>query len=69
MAKLTEQTLIDQVTVDEWGNVGVRERTDVLRDGEVVASSYHRRVLAHDAPIPSDEDVRVRAIAEAARQG
>jgi hypothetical protein len=63
---LTEETVIDQLVIDEHGNVMIRAATRILRDGEVVAATYHRRVLGplDDASAEPDE---VRAIAEVVR--
>lgn len=67
MAELTERTEVDQITTDQYGNVMVRQRTDILRGKEVVHSSYHR--LSYG---PQDDlkgaDKRVKAIAEIARK-
>jgi hypothetical protein len=65
---LTEQTIIDQISADEYGNVSVRARTDILRDGEVVSSTFHRHVVGAGDPL-DDEDERVQAIAKVARKG
>lgn len=63
---LTEQTITDQIVIDEHGNVGLRTATRILRDGEVVAETYHRRVLGPLADVSSESD-EVRAIAELVR--
>lgn len=65
---LTERTIIDQISADEFGNVSVRQRTDILRDGEVVSFTYHRHVVGPDDPL-KDQDDRVAAIARVARKG
>ena len=64
---ITEDSVIDQITADEHGNVSVRRALRVLRDGVVIATTYHRHVVDHDADL-SGEDPRVRAIATAARK-
>lgn len=64
---LTEQTITDQISADEFGRVSVRQRTDILRDGQVISYSYHRHIV-----LPSDdlkkEDEKVAAIAKIARK-
>jgi hypothetical protein len=65
---LTERTIIDQISVDEFGNVSVRQRTDILRDGEVVSSTNHRHVIGPEDSL-KDEDERVQRIAKEARKG
>ncbi len=65
---LNERTIIDQISADEYGNVNVRRRTDILKDGEVVASTVHRHVLGPNDPLDG-EDKRVQEIAKVARKG
>jgi hypothetical protein len=64
---LKERDVIDQISADEYGNVSVRTRTDILRDGEVVSYTYHRRVIGPNDDL-KDVDPRVAAIAKAARK-
>lgn len=59
---LSEETVVDQVTVEELGNINIRTVTRVLRDGEVIAESYHRRVLTPGEDVEG-MDTRVVAIA------
>jgi len=42
---LTEQKVIDQITVVEDGTVLYREATRILKDGEQIAQTYHRSSL------------------------
>jgi hypothetical protein len=42
---LTETKTIDKIEVTEMGTIQVREVTRIEKDGEVVASSFHRWVL------------------------
>jgi len=65
---LTEESVIDQITVDEFGNVNVRRSDRVLRDGVVIAQTYHRHVVAVDAVLTT-QDARVAAIAVEGRKG
>jgi hypothetical protein len=62
---LTERETVDLIS-EESGTVFVRTRTDILKDGQVVGSSYHRRPITPDDDIKG-EDKRVQAIAKAAR--
>lgn len=64
---LTERTIIDQISSDEFGNVNVRARTDILRDGAVVSFTYHRHVLGPDDDLKG-QDERVQRIAKEARK-
>lgn len=66
---LTEQTIIDKLEVLPSGDVQVREANQVLKDGVVVASQYHRRVISISDPDPdlSWMDDASRAVVEAAR--
>ena len=62
---LTEVSVIDQITVDEFGNVNVRRSDRVLRDGVVIAQTYHRHVIA-PGDDDSEEAPRVQALTKAA---
>jgi len=42
---LTEQKVIDQITVVADGTVFYREATRILKDGEQIAQTYHRTSL------------------------
>lgn len=66
---LTEQTIIDKLEVLPSGDVQVREANQVLKDGAVIASQYHRRVVSISDPNPdlSWMDEASRAVVEAAR--
>jgi len=65
---LTEESVIDQITVDEFGNVNVRRSDRVLRDGVVIAQTYHRHVVSLDDALTT-QDPRVQAIAVVGRKG
>ena len=43
---LTEEKVIDQITVVENGTVQYREATRIIKDGEQIAQTYHRSSLA-----------------------
>lgn len=62
---LTEETVIDQVLVDESGIIFVRSRTDVLRDGATIASTYHRASYEPGVDL-SKESAKVQGIAAVA---
>lgn len=66
---LTEQTTTDKLEVLADGTVQVREANQVLRDGQVIAQTYHRYVISiMDAnPDLSRLDEASLAIVEAAR--
>lgn len=65
---LSRESVIDQITVDEAGNVSVRRADRILEGGEVISVRYHRHVLAPGDDL-SGEDPRVVTIAEAAWAG
>ncbi|UOF81585.1 hypothetical protein [Bacteriophage sp.] len=62
---LTKNVLIDKIEVVENGIVQVRERTDVLEDGNVLSSSFHRWTLTPGQDLAGQAD-NVKAIATAA---
>jgi hypothetical protein len=59
---LTEETVVDQITVLEDEQIQVRRATIVLRDGAEISRTYHRHVVAPGDDV-SAEDVRVRDVA------
>lgn len=61
---LTEETVVDKIETLESGCVQVRTAARVLKDGEVLATSYHRHVVAPGDDY-SNEDSRVAAICAA----
>ena len=61
---LTKTTVEDRIETLENGCVQVRTATRIMDDGKVVASSFHRHVVAPGQDY-SPEDPRVRAICEA----
>ena len=66
---LTEQTIIDKLEVLPSGDVQVREANQVVKDGAVIASQFHRRVISISDPDPdlSWMDDASRAVVVAAR--
>ena len=61
---IIEQSIIDQISVDIAGNISVRRDDQVLRDGAVIASSFHRHVLTPGDDL-TGQDARVVAVATA----
>ena len=59
---LTEQSVIDQITILEDGQIQVRRADKVLKDGVEVASTYHRHVVVPGAAL-GGEDTRVSQVA------
>ena len=58
---LTEETIVDQITVLYDGQIQVRQSTIVYRDGSELSRTYHRHVIAPGDDLGS-EDTRVQAI-------
>lgn len=66
MATLTEETVIDRVELTpETGLVQVRMVTRVRRDGEVIASSYHRTSIEKNADTIEHQPAVVKMLAKA----
>jgi len=61
---LTEQSVADKIEVLENGCVQVRVANRVLRDGEVIATTFHRHVITPGQDY-SAEDARVQAVCAA----
>lgn len=61
---LNKTTKIDKIEVVESGHVQIRERTDIIEDGNVISSTYHRRVLS-PGDDTSKEPANVKGIAQA----
>jgi hypothetical protein len=62
---LTEEKVIDQITVTENGIILYREATRILKDGEQIAQTYHRSSLAPASDL-TDVPENVVAIANVA---
>jgi hypothetical protein len=62
---LTENKVIDQITVTENGIIQYREATRILKDGEQIAQTYHRTSLTPGQDL-KDSPANVAAIANAA---
>ncbi len=50
MSTFTEVTYISQFDIQSNGCIGVRKTTDVLKDGEVISSTYWRTTLLPNDP-------------------
>jgi urease accessory protein UreE len=61
---LEEQSVVDKIEVLLAGQIQVRRRDQVLKDGTEIAATYHRHVLSPGDDL-TNEDPRVVAIAEA----
>ena len=62
---LTENKVIDQITVTENGTVLYREATRILKDGEQIAQTYHRSSLTPGQDL-TDQPANVAAICNVA---
>ena len=61
---LEEVSVVDKIEVLLAGQIQVRTRNQVLRDGVEIAATYHRHVLRPGDDL-TNEDPRVTAIANA----
>ena len=64
---LEKQTIADKIEVVETGEatvVQVRTATRIVEDGEVISSSYHRKVISAGDDYSSEPD-NVKAICNA----
>ncbi len=62
---LSEVKVIDKIEVTENGIVQIREATRIVKDGEVIAQTYHRSTIAPGQDY-SDQDAKVKAICQVA---
>jgi len=62
---LTKSTVVDQITVTEYGAVLYREATRILEDGVEISKTYHRSSLTPGQDI-SGVPANVQAICSAA---
>ena len=62
---LTKSTVVDQITVTEFGAVLYREATRILEDGVEISKTYHRSSLTPGQDI-SGVPANVQAICNAA---
>ena len=59
---LSEVSVVDKIEVLLAGQIQVRTRNQVLKDGTEIAATYHRHVLSPGDDL-TNEDPRVAAIA------
>lgn len=66
---LEERTIIDRLEVLADGTVQVRQANQILRDGEVISQTFHRKVISIEDENPdlSFADEESVSIIEAAR--
>jgi DNA-binding transcriptional LysR family regulator len=48
---LSKETVVDQITVTEFGVVLYREATRIMEDGKQLSQTYHRSSLATEADL------------------
>ncbi len=61
---LTKQTIVDKaetVKVQDHYCIQVRERNQILEDGQEISSSFHRYVLSPDHDVSQITDATVKA--------
>lgn len=62
---LTKQTITDKIEiVGQFSTLQIRQAKQILEDGEVISSSFHRYVLQPDADVTA-EDAKIQAVAAA----
>ena len=61
---LTEEQVVDEITIVEDGIVRVRTATVIKRDGVEINRSFHRHMLAPGDDL-TGQDARVTAVANA----
>ena len=62
---LTEQSVVDQITVVEDGTILYREATRIMEDGTQLSQTYHRTSLTPGQDV-SSQPANVQAICAAA---
>ena len=62
---LTKETVVDQITITEFGTVLYREATRIMEDGAQLSQTYHRSSLAPETDL-TGVPVNVVAICNAA---
>jgi len=61
---LSKREVVDQILVDEDGNINLRTSVYIEEDGVVVAHNFHRKALQPGDDLVN-ENARVQAIANA----
>jgi hypothetical protein len=54
---LTERSIIGSINVKASGEIEVRRDDQILRDGEVIITGYHRHVLAPGDALDGEDSV------------
>lgn len=65
---LEKQIYMDRITITEYGDLEIREKTCVLEDGQELSFSYFRRVISSGDDV-SNENQRIQALYNAAQIG
>lgn len=63
---LEKQTIIDRVTITQFGDLEIREKTSILEDGKELSHSFHRRVIVSGADV-GGESQRIQDLYAAAQ--
>jgi hypothetical protein len=59
---ITETKKIDKIEIVEDGSILVREATNIVKDGQVIATTYHRSSFIPGSDISAQPD-NIKAIA------
>ena len=59
---ITKQTVVDQITVSEYGVILYREATKIIEDGKELTKTYHRTSLTPGQDL-TGQPAQVTAIA------
>jgi len=60
----TEESVTDTINVRDTGHIEIRVSNNVLKDGVIISTNYHRHVISPGDDI-SQEDARVQSVAGA----
>jgi len=61
---ITKRTVVDQTSVDEFGNISVRTATVIEDDGVEISRTFHREVLEPNADTTNHPAI-VKAVSSA----
>jgi hypothetical protein len=61
---LTKETVVDQITITEFGTIQYREATRIMEDGVELSKTYHRTSLAPDSN-PDEIPFKVQVVCNA----
>ncbi len=62
---IEKQIIIDKIEVLEQGQIQIRQKTNIIENGNIISSAFHRKVITPDLGDLSFEDPKVQAIANA----